>query len=296
MKNKHLILLFIPFVLCGCAKTSELYVGNAYDTGNFETNFYSEHEDIDKVNINNVYEVNTNGNHYISNPSYGQEIKGLKDDDKVNKDGKNYEWRFDTPIDDAEKGYGPSNNLTSIDNAFAYGFLSRLYDGRVRCDGYYANSRVQIDKSGYGTFFPRQMVTSKYFAISLRGQTSCEGFVNASTNIDVNVKFYKKLATNAYDVFSITMNEVNIPSNTGGEASLLLFYFNDVLLQPGISLINEFTDIVGMEVFFTLNDIISSNPNDKATYGVPSDDRHTENNPHFSLMIYEVLLPKSTWR
>ena len=26
MKNKHLILLFIPFVLCGCAKTSELYV------------------------------------------------------------------------------------------------------------------------------------------------------------------------------------------------------------------------------------------------------------------------------
>ena len=68
MKNKHLILLFIPFVLCGCAKTSELYVGNAYDTGNFETNFYSEHEDIDKVNINNIYKVNTNGNHYISNP------------------------------------------------------------------------------------------------------------------------------------------------------------------------------------------------------------------------------------
>ena len=54
MKNKHLILLFIPFVLCGCAKTSELYVGNAYDTGNFETNFYSENEDIDKVNINKV--------------------------------------------------------------------------------------------------------------------------------------------------------------------------------------------------------------------------------------------------
>ena len=92
------------------------------------------------------------------------------------------------------------------------------------------------------------------------------------------------------------MSEVNIPSNTGGEASLLLFYFNDVLLQPGISLINEFTDIVGMEVFFTLNDIISSNPNDKATYGVPSDDRNSKNVPHFSLMIYEVLLPKSTWR
>ena len=69
-----------------------------------------------------------------------------------------------------------------------------------------------------------------------------------------------------------------------------------MLLQPGISLINEFTDIVGMEVFFTLNDIISSNHNDKATYGVPSDDRNSKNNPHFSLMIYEVLLPKSTWR
>ena len=87
-------------------------------------------------------------------------------------------------------GYGPSNNLIAVDDAFARGFLSRLYDGRIHCDGItYAQTRVQIDGSGYGTLFPKEMMSYRYFALSLRGADETDN-LGTTFNVNINLTFY----------------------------------------------------------------------------------------------------------
>ena len=59
-------------------------------------------------------------------------------------------------------------NLGETDEAFKQGILSKLYDGRIQCDGYYQRSRVQMNDKGYGTSFPKQLENAKYIALAIR--------------------------------------------------------------------------------------------------------------------------------
>ena len=300
MKNKKIILLsFLP-LLVSCSKTNELYSKGAYDTGNFETNYYLEHNNVDKIDIKSSESFDASKVTFISNPTFGKKLDGLIDDDQCvvtldengNEQKSQLEWNLDTPHSDKNIGYGPTKNLTSIDESFSYGFLSRLYDGRVRCDGYYAQSRVQINKTGYSTYFPKELKSARYFAVALRGQTSCKGYSNEIADVDVTLKFYKhNVNEKACEEYVVTSKNVQIPTNTGGYSSLMLFYFIDVF---GLQYQNYLDGIVAMSMSFSLNSL-SGSDEDKLTYGVPVDDMADQNNPHFALMLYEVMLPDSIW-
>lgn len=302
MKNRNKLIAFIMlnFLLCSCDKTNELYGNKPYDTGTFDGNYYLEQNNVDNIKIGNVIEKDASSVTYISNPSFGEKLTGIIPSDQqiVTKDDNgeeittNLEWNNDVPHDDYGVGYGPTKNLISIDNSFAYGFLSRLYDGRVRCDGYYAESRVQINKTGYGTFFPKVLQNATYFGIALRGQTSCEGFDNSIADVDVNIKFYKhNTLKEEHDVIDIKCSNVLIPTNTHGATSFMLFYFIDVL---GLNYLDYINGVVAMSMSFKLNEI-KGNDADKLTYGNPVDDKDNITNPHFALMLYEVMIPDSSW-
>ena len=293
MRHKYLTLMLLPLVLTGCNKTKELYPGNAYDTGNFETNYYLEHNNVDKLVTSEPVNYDASEKFYISNPSYGQPLEGLRFGDQLSDKDEFLEWNIDTPIEDRGSGYGPTKNLTTINDSFAYGVLSRLYDGRVRCDGYYAKSRLQINKTGFSTFFPKELIDAKYLAIALRGDVNAKAFSNNIANVDITVSLYKhNTNSDINSKYNINYINVPVPTNTGGITSLLVLYFDTIF---GSNYKEYLDGIIAMSVTFSLSSINASEE-DINKYGYPVDDKDNPNGPHFALMLYEVMFPDSIWR
>ncbi|MDD3099421.1 MAG: hypothetical protein PHW36_03685, partial [Bacilli bacterium] len=188
------------------------------------------------------------------------------------------------PHEDAGYGYGPSNNLIAVDDAFARGFLSRLYDGRIHCDGItYAQTRVQIDGSGYGTLFPKEMMSYRYFALSLRGADESSNY-DFAMDVNINLTFYVYNHDSAlYVPYLFQMKNFPIMTNSGGRTTIVGFYFAGVM-GADVNLIRRAS---GMSITFSLE-------GDYEDYTIDREDT-TEGKEHFALMLYEVLLPKSTW-
>lgn len=286
MKKQGLILLMLIPFLAGCSKTNELYADYAYNSSDFMKNYYTEQNGVRDLEIASQKE-NTliAGLGYTSTNS----LNGIREED--NPEG--YPWS--SPLDLNEE-FGRNNNLTKIDESFAYGYLSKLYDGRVRCEGKFQLSRVQLDKYGYATYFPKKLVNYKYFAFSLRGATDYE---NSSTDpsplrgtvyIDANISFYRHIVNSTqYDVVTFKLLNIPIPCDNGGDTNLVTIYLADDMVIDGVLNRNYYYDIsdaVAMSFDYEL----------KTTRDDLSDDSQVEKNHHFAVMLYEVLLPKSSWR
>ena len=304
MNKKKLIVLFVfAFLLSGCKdKVKELYDGNAYASENFIDNYYEIwNEDL----INNVsstinYELTvdnpeTPNSEGIVKIDYKQRVAmGINPSlnyidaiDQINPDTKEYlNWFDDTPIEDKGKGFGPTKNLSTIDKSFAYGYLSKLYDGRIQCDGYYAKSRVQLSNIGYGASFPKQLESAKYIGLSLRGGTTCERQFSTIPTVNFNLSFYSYDFNNkSYTKYSYIINDCPVITNSGGRTELISFYFKDTPLG------NIPQNVTAMSIEYELS---SSMYDDLIT-----DPRQYDENDSkqlFSIMLYEVLIPDSTWQ
>ena len=241
------IFVFIPLLTLGltsCMKTAELYPNDAYCHTEFDLNYYTEWNNVDKLKINNET-VKTVA------PS---SISGLSDD--------------------AIK-LGENHKLSSYDSSFAYGYLSKLYDGRVSCGGLYQKSRVQLNKTGYATFFPKQLKTFESFCFALRGGTTCETPVKSSLPVDYELSFYIHITgSDSYDKVTYKMNNLMTITDHGGDTYLFSFNLEDV------------KDAVAMSLTYRLKD--TTHPN-------LTDDYEDADKDHFAIMLYEVLLPNSQW-
>jgi hypothetical protein len=281
------LLVAVTFVLTGCMNdVSELYEGHAYDTGDFKLNYYSTWDSTLESKIatsGKTYDIPLSKGFQINEDADLEQLwlPEEKYYDVANQ--KLYSTVADTPHEDAGYGYGPSNNLISIDTAFARGFLSRLYDGRVHCDGItFAQTRVQIDGSGYGTLFPKELNTYTYFAVSLRGADETEAR-NVDVNIHLNVTFYVYDHVNAlYVPYLFQMQNYPIMTNSGGKTTIVGFYFS-LAMSADLNLLKRAS---GMSITFELAESYED-------YAIDRDD--TSGKDHFALMLYEVLLPRSTW-
>jgi hypothetical protein len=286
-KAAFALLFTFAFVLTGCMNdVAELYEGHAYDTGVFSENYYSIWNDSLKNSVAPVaktYDVTAANSFQIEQDS---DFAQLWSPDGF-ADGKAepyYSYFADTPHEDAGYGYGPSNNLIAVDDAFARGFLSRLYDGRIHCDGItYAQTRVQIDGSGYGTLFPKEMMSYRYFALSLRGADESSNY-DFAMDVNINLTFYVYNHDSAlYVPYLFQMKNFPIMTNSGGRTTIIGFYFAGVM-GADVNLIRRAS---GMSITFSLE-------GDYEDYTIDREDT-TEGKEHFALMLYEVLLPKSTW-
>lgn len=241
MKNKFLILSMIAVSLCSCSKTKELYKEHAYNSPNFDENYYVEMNGVDNLSINNEI-VNER------NPRVDSIYENITD----------------------------NSNLGSIDSSFKYGYLSKLYDGRLKCDGYFQLSRVQLNKTGYGTFFPKQLKDSGTFGIAVRGGSTCEIPLRTKLNFDLHISFYVHIS-NSDKYNKVTYNLLNVPiiTDDGGSTELISFF------NAG-----EINGAVGMSISFELKEPTKTNL---------TDDMLDKEKEHVALMLYEVLLPESTW-
>lgn len=269
MKKKFVVLPIITIALAGCAKTNLLYEENAYNYPQFDKNYYLEREDIDSKKIDET----RNGVAYNLHSEDG--ISALA---AYNKEG--YKWSSY----DKNEMFGYHNNLDSIESSFNYGILSKLYDGRVRCDGLYQKSRVQLNKTGYATYFPKSLVEAQYIAFACRGGTTLSTPIGLGDKnglkFNFTLSFYIHITNSEnYNKVVYKLNEVPVQVDNGGGTNLVSFEI----------LPTELNGAVAMSLEWECVDSRMSSYNLVDDYTVKEKD-------HLAIMLYEVFIGKSTWR
>lgn len=291
MKKRNLALIVLIPLLASCTKTKELYADYAYYSTDFMQNYYTEHNGVSELKeaSRKSFDLLKNHGYQSTNGAKGESLQDLsccvRPEDNPNK----YPWISSQYSDE----FGRHNNLTAIDTSFAYGYLSKLYDGRVRCEGKYQLSRVQLDKTGYSTFFPKRLENFKYFAFSLRGATDYyvdnkPSPLTKDCRLDIHINFYKHIANSSeYNVVNFNLQNVAIPCDAGGDTDLIVVYLaDDINEKERQPIYDDLTDTVAMSFTFEL----------KTTNPELSDDSKADSPYHFAVMLYEVLFPKSSWR
>ena len=294
MKNKMKFVLvpLMVFALSSCGnKFGELYSVGQYETGSFMKNYYTERRDFDSIQVSeqNIYNIDVVP--HVHHTSFNDdEIDDLRQGDQYDSEGNLLSWNNDYPDLNVHDGYGPYNALIHKNLGFSYGYVSKLYDGRIKCDGFTVKSRVQLDKEGYATYFPKALSTYKYFGFAIRGGTDCERSFSSVgfPLLDIHVSFIKHdTVTGVYSKFNFEIHDQEIMTNNGGLTDYLFFYFDDVLKPTfGDNWNTILKDTIAMSMSFDLKE---------ARYANLVMNRNDTENKHFAAMLYEVLFPNSTW-
>lgn len=310
-KSALLAMLLLPMALASCADTSELFPNDAYIDSAFVKNRYNlwdkglkEARHVATFPLTNEESAparyfNGSGLHDSVLDAHGyDQAKSWHPSAFLNSRGEDLrwepdivegsvgQWRDQSPLYDV--AYGQSKKLTRINSKFGRGYLSKLYNGQVRCNAWSSYSLVEIDKSGYGTLFPAELEKAPYFAMSLRGGSDTAGANPRLSRFDINVTLYKLSSDNVtYEGTTFAMKDAYLQTNYSAEyTSLLGFYFNEIGgdFNPA--------GVVGMSVDFKMvEDFAGLKDN-----AVPTSDDFDDNAQfHTGLCLLEVLFPDSTW-
>ncbi len=312
--NKKLKMLSLPILsmaLFSCADTNEVYPGDAYISGNFLLNRYNHwDEGLKEAKTVGSFELkndkastaryfNGSGVHGSYRDVYGfEQAKSWHPESFRNSkggdlkwapdivDGGVGEWREQSALYDV--AYGQTKKMTRINSKFGRGYLSKLYNGQLRCNAWSSYSLVELDKSGYGTIFPAELEKAPYFAMSVRGGSDTPGGYPRLTSFDINVTFYKVGSDNvSYEGTTFTMKEVFLQTNYSAEyTSLVGFYFDEIGGDYNPA------GVVGMSVTFSMTKDFAGG--EEKT--LPTSDNFDEEAGNYTgLMLLEVLFPDSTW-
>ena len=276
--NKKLTLLLLGAVaLASCAKTEKLYTENQYNSPVFDENYYTDWEGINNINATDV-----GGG--LSNLDYSTTAKS----ENVKIGGnvvEGYKW---DGLKDEQFGY--NHNLSKIEKKFNYGVTSKLFDGRVRCEGLYQKSRVQVDKSGFAMYFPKALKQAKYLGFACRGGTdypSGQEFRYDNLKINVEWSFYIHINSTTYSKVTYKLNQIEIPVDNGGNTVFVNF---TPAGYPLFQTFDELYDATAMSFKWSVND-----DEKMATRPDLTDDYTQKEKHHLALMLYEVFIGDSIW-
>ncbi|MDY6431176.1 MAG: hypothetical protein SPL00_05300 [Bacilli bacterium] len=309
--------------LVSCEDTDELYKGDAYISSNFIANRYniwdsriknaSKEAAVELTNVRGEKGYFSGGDK--STGGIADKYKGMSQavswsqqnpkrlNDFKNSKGEYLKWEANAYVGDSfatdiiNKGagvwydqsplidivYGQTKKMSLVNNKFGKGYLSKLYNGQIQCDGWSSYSLVEIDKSGYGTMFPAEIEYAKYFAFSARGGSDTPAADGGRiSTYSITVTFYK-YKDNKYVGYPFTMKNVDLQTNYSAEYTALTgFYFEDVNFDPkgviGMSMTYELVK----DGAYVLGEDVSDNFDDNVKY-------------HNGIMLLEVLFPDSTW-
>lgn len=267
MNRKIPLLLFTVFALVSCAKTEKLYGANEYNSPIFDENYYTDWDGIDSLGD----KIESKESISPSNLKFSSSAKF-----KFAGDDTEYIWSGDK-----EEEFGYNHNLSDIEKKFSYGVTSKLFDGRVRCEGLYQKSRVQLDKTGFAMFFPKQLIkATKYLGFACRGGTDFpdQRFAKPNLKVDFNWSFYIHQDNGKYAVKTFAIHNAEIPVDNGGNTAFV--YFQPYLPEDYFY---EISGAVGMSLTWQCVDESMS------LFPVTDDYTDKEKN-HLSLMLYEVFI------
>ncbi len=190
--------------------------------------------------------------------------------------------------DDGKIGtdFGKTKCLSTVGgDAFAYGYLSKLYNGQMYCAGTHSLSFVSIDETGFSTRLPRQLSDSDYFLVSFRGGSddrSHDGDTTARLSIiDLKIDLYYSSS-----VVELTLKDTYVNTDNGGEAcSFTGFSFEDIGIDPN--------GLVGYGISYSnyRDSFLDVGEGDGKISALASDESET----HFGLLLYEVMFVDSIW-
>jgi hypothetical protein len=324
-KIKVSLLALIGLSLLSCTKTSELYPTGQYESGLFENNFYTgRHDFASKISTESLTKTITsdqyfNGDNagdlgtYSNNVTFdGNTIsrKGLKtmypevlnytanDTTTALTTDPAHDWRYVYVGRDSDyvgHSFGRTKCLATSDGAFKNGFLSKLYDGQLYCNGDHMRALVQFDSNGYDAFFPKTMASGDYFLMSLRGGSNylenmtvtnsiaTGDVVRRLTMFDATFKFYVA-SDSGYTYTSVLAKDVVVRTDSGGEG---VTWFGFKFSAIGIA---STAGIVGFSFSYT-------NFRDPAIdISKESPDRSKTSTFYWGAMVYEVMFPDSSWK
>lgn len=286
MNKKLSLLLLGAIALTSCAKTERLYTENQYNSPVFDENYYIDWEGIDKVNVSGESKKNITADYSVQKESDFVKIGGRQ---MLTETGANAKWGGLK-----EEQFGYSNNLSKTEKKFNYGVTSKLFDGRVRCEGYYQKSRVQVDKSGFAMYFPKALKQTKYLAFACRGGTDYpagEEFRYSDLKINVEWTFYIHVDSSTYSKVTYNLKGIQIPVDNGGNTALISFtpYFEETF--------TELYDATAMSFKWEYADTKIQNEIDHGdmTHSDLVDDYSQKEKHHLALMLYEVFIGDSIW-
>lgn len=325
-----LLLMVGGLTACGYS-LDELYDGDSYNSVNFADNYYTRWDsdiayketknkitnpDVETINLDtsldSVFTKFSDDNFSDVEPNYADYV--YNDDYSESPDGNGL------------YPYGPNNNLNDIDDSFRYGFISRLFDGELFCDGNFEKARVQLNKDGFGRTFNKELYSASYFAMSFK--TSIEfrrvaqnnegedvnidvarwwlgngGTLAHTCNIDLTINFYLK-NENGYERVPVYYEIDDVKCNYSDDTMKTNYVFFGFKIGASVETLSR---CAGISIEYSYEDSLL----DQMNANIASKNLENENNTYFndheddrylyggelqhSILLYEVLFPHSIW-
>lgn len=313
MNKKLLCLLpFVALTLASCEDTDQTYTKDQFLGGTYESHVYDVWERKTRESYrDNIAKTVTlqnepsgffcgNGDYSFGSTCWGySQAKEWHPDWFKTDGGATLKWGYSSDITETDIVY-PEKPGDWIDNSslydiiysqnkrldrfypeFSKGYLSKLYNGQIKCNGWSYYAMAVLSNQGYGTMFPHQLKSAEYFAASLLVSTGNEEKRDRKVECDIHFTFYEYDDQGVLIGIKVTLESVALSCNAGAaKTSLVGFRFADASINPN--------GIVGMSVTWDL-----IHDSGYALDEISND--FSDSKIHDGLSIYEVLLPDSVW-
>ena len=209
--------------------------------------------------------------------------------DSINDWLPGYLYQDDKVFFSSHPSFGRYYSLGRVDEGFKRGYLSKLYNGQLYCDGYHSLAFVCIDNNGFTQLFPRTIEKADYFVMSFRGGSDFTGGRNRYGSeprvsaFDLSVDFYY-LQDGKYNYKTVKGEKVTTETDHGGEATTMYgFRFSEIGLDA--------SGICGIGVHYDNFEDLYSSASGKISSLMPKTTEY-----QFGLLLYEIMFPNASWR
>lgn len=283
-KITFIALALTTLSLASCADVSELYKSDAYSTEVFVDNYYTTWDNrLENSKSVKSFDVTGEKLRLRKYDGAGTSHNYKSEDMTFNDNTLAYPGGADSfgSKEDPKSGYnttlGYNKKLTNIDSCFSYGVISKVFDGRTSCHGHSSRARLQLKENvGFGYVFPKELNSYKYIGLSLVGGADLPSMRGFDVSINLTVSFYKyNYQAKVFESYDFHLNNILLETMSGtNNVYLYGFYFDDFLEA------NELKRANAISVNYTINanEVLDANP---------------DNN--FGALLYEIILPDSTW-
>ena len=295
------LLLIAPSIIitsCGYG-LKEVYNGVPYNSSNFFENYYEVWDNkINPYVTNN--KITDKKDERELNESSDCVFTSLDDNNFDKNDLTSYNYAYGYDLQEPPEGmkaYGPTVKMSSLDDSFRYGVVSKLFDGQMFCNGYYANARVQVksmnegESNGFGVLFSKESDNPSYFMMNFKcsvvTQTS-QNLPSGHSDLKLHIGLLYKNDT-GYTYIPVTYVVEDVPTNSGDS-----FFSPDQRVNMytcfgfGLGIENEEhklnlpnSRLIGFTIQYEkIADTISEFVSDQT---------------YHAMMLYEVSFPYTTW-
>lgn len=293
MKHKHNLFIILTSCVflssCGLA-SKDLFKGNIYNSPVFAENYYdfwdnqltpfkeSKGELLESKNLFRSYQE------FLST--------GLDEQAAV----WSYFWL--PKYYEGEGNYSYYRKMNGVDSSFNYHYLSKLYDGQMFCGGDFQLSRVQINENGFGQYFDKEGNSPKYFAMNYKASID---YTNTTLLKRIHAVDPTVIGTDG-DYFHLSDLEMTVSIYTKNSEGINKYDYVNTLDNVKTNHYESYTGIEYEFFGFSLENL----PNKSRVVGYSISFNYDDpacnvaknilgENLDYSLMVYEVMFPFSSW-